>query len=270
MSKNCIFCGQRGKKSKEHIWPVWMHEYLGKEGDGNHVRESTTFKNREHIEGSKLERQGYLFSTKFRVVCRSCNNGWMSQLEEDTKPVLVKLMKGDKLKLQKADQRLLSRWIAMKVITGEHAEKGLHVTQKDDRLSLKEKGIIPEYFAIYISTHATDAASGWLRISNTISTSISGPNPPLRGLKRNTQSVAIICGKVFIYVFATREKGIESAKFIKMNSLECIHPMDNSELTWPTKKQTSQEEMSRLAWLLNDIDKHPRVRFGGDLPENRA
>jgi len=82
MSKTCIFCGQKGKKSKEHLWPVWMHEYLGKEGDGNNIRESTSFKNREHIGGSKLERQGYLFTTKFRVVCRGCNNGWMSKLEE--------------------------------------------------------------------------------------------------------------------------------------------------------------------------------------------
>ena len=87
---------------------------------------------------------------------------------------------------------------------------------------------------------------------------MSGPNPPLRGLKRNTQSVAIICGKVFIYVFATREKGIESSKFIKMKSLESIYPMNNSVLAWPTQIQTSQEEMSRLAWLLNDIDKQDR------------
>jgi hypothetical protein len=158
----------------------------------------------------------------------------------------------------------------MKVITGEHAEKGLHVTPKEDRFLLREKGEVPEYFAIYISTHATEAASGWLRHSNTISTSFSGPNPPLRGLKRNTQSIAFICGKVFIYVFATREKGIESSKFIKMNSLECVHPISKSEFIWPTKKQTSKEEMSRLAWLLNDTQKDPRFRYGGDLPDSGA
>ena len=171
MSETCIFCGQKGKKSKEHLWPVWMHEYLGKEGDGNNVRESTSFKNREHIGGSKFERQGYLFTTKFRVVCRSCNSGWMSKLEEAIKPVLLKLVKGEETKLQEEDQKLLSRWIAMKVITGEHAEKELQVTPKEDRFLLKEKGEIPEYFAIYVSTHTTEAASGWLRISNTISTS---------------------------------------------------------------------------------------------------
>lgn len=268
MSNTCIFCGRGGKKSKEHLWPVWMHEYLGKEGDGSHVRESTTFKNREHIGGSKLERQGYLFSTKFRVVCRSCNNGWMSKLEETTKPVLLKLIKGEKTKLEEGDQQLLSRWIAMKVITGEHADKGLHVTPKEDRFLLKEIGKIPEYFAIYISTHTTGSTSGWLRISNTISTSLSGPNPPLGGLKRNTQSVAIICGKLFIYVFATREKGIESSKFFKINSLECICPMSNFELPWPPQEQISQKEMSRLAWLLNDIDEHPRFLYGGDLPDS--
>ena len=68
----------------------------------------------------------------------------------------MNLLKGEETKLQEEDQQLLSRWIAMKVITGEHAEKGMHVTPKEDRLLLKEKGEIPEYFAIYISTHATD------------------------------------------------------------------------------------------------------------------
>lgn len=243
-----------------------MHEYLPSVGDGNHVRESNTFQWKAPIEKNKLKRQGHLFTTKFRVVCKDCNNGWMSRLEESVKPMFIRMIQGEKLSLQKSDQELLSRWIALKVIVGEHAEKGIHVTPQKDRYLLKEENKIPEYFAIYVCSHDSKADTAWLRISNTLALSPNGPNPPLGNMKRNTQSVSFICGRVFVFVFASREQGIDSGGFIKMNSLKRLHPQELENIEWPTQKQVTKREMSKLAWALDELDKYTNVRYGGDLP----
>lgn len=266
MSKSCIFCGKKGNKSKEHLWPVWMHEFLPTVGDGNNVRELSSFKLQQQIDQKKLKRQGHLFTTKFRVVCKTCNNGWMSELEEDVKPTFLKLIKGEKSNLSEKDQEILSRWISMKVMLGEHAEKGIHVTPNKDRYLLKDKQKIPEYFAIYIGTHDSNSDASWVRISDTLAASPEGPNPKLGNLKRNTQSVTFLCGKVFIFVFASRENGIDSTEFFQLNNLQRIYPNQCSNIEWPTGKALTTSEMSQIAWALNDLHKMPNVHYGGDLP----
>lgn len=266
MGKPCIFCGKKGNKSKEHLWPEWMHEYLPNIGDGSHVRESNLFQWKKPIGDKKLKRQGHLFTTKFRVVCKDCNSGWMSRLEESVKSTFLKMIKGEKILLQKSDQELLSRWIALKVIVGEHAEKGIHVTPKNDRLMLKEENRVPDYFVIYVCSHDTKSDTAWLRISNTLASSPKGPNPPLGNMTRNTQSVAFICGRVFIFVLASREQGIEPTEFIKMDGLERLYPQELENIEWPTSIQVNKREMSKLAWALDELDKYTSVRYGGDLP----
>jgi len=266
MSKSCIFCDKKGKKSKEHLWPVWMHEFLPNVGDGNNVRESTSFQSKQQTGQNIIKRQGHLFTTKFRIVCKICNNGWMSELENNVKSTLLKLIKGEPKTLNENDQEILSRWISMKVMLGEYAEKGIHVTPKNDRHLLKDKKKIPEYFAIFIGTHDSNSDTSWLRISDTLALSPAGPDPKLGNLKRNTQSVTFLCGRVFIYVFACRENGIEPTEFVQINSLQRIYPNKNSNIYWPTDKILTEREMSEIAWALNDLHKMPNVRYKRDLP----
>src|SRR5687767_14348064 len=45
-------------------------------------------------------------------VCRSCNNGWMSQLESAAKPTLISLLTSARTfsSLNRAERRVISRW----------------------------------------------------------------------------------------------------------------------------------------------------------------
>lgn len=270
MSKACIFCGTKGNKSKEHLWPEWMHEFLGAEGNGNNVRESDTYRDTAHKDNKKLERQGYLFTTKFRVVCRACNNGWMSRLEEEAKPSLIPLVKGKAICLNEVEQNIVAKWIAMKTIVGEHAEKGLHVTPEEDRRKFKEQGTIPDYYSIYLSIHGERDMTGWLRMSNTLSVSLDGPDPPLNGLQRNTQSVSFICGKMFVYVFAARANGIDSSRFVDATPLTRVAPLETPEVSIPNGAPINRDRINQIAWSLHSLPKHPRYIFAGDLPSEQA
>lgn len=266
MSKACIFCGSRGKKSKEHIWPVWMHEHLPLLGDGEYVSELNTFKWKEQIGSRKSTRQGHLTTKKIRVVCQSCNSGWMSELENEAKPILLKLLGGESIELCAEKQKTLARWITMKAIIGEHADSDTHMTPREDRSLLRLENRIPNYFVIYIGVHNASSDSAWLRISQTIALSPEGPSPPLGQLKRNIQSIAFICGKLFVFVFAVREDGIEPTEFLKLRKVQRIYPRQSDIVKWPPTDTLTTWDMGRIAWAIDDMENLPNVKYGGDLP----
>lgn len=265
MRTACIFCDGHGKKSKEHIWPVWMHKHLKVNGDGNHTSEAHTYENKKHLGSEKTERQGDLTTKKLRVVCQQCNSGWMSFLESSVKPIMIRMLALEAMVLKPVEQELLARWFTMKAIVGEYASKGLNSTPTVDRVAFKNNNTIPAYFAVYIGTHNEEADSAWLRSSNTLSRSPAALSLPLEGVSRNTQSIAFICGALFIYVFAVRVEGLMPVDILKLPQLTRIFPMQSNIVIWPPKNTLTSIDMGRIAYALDDMLNLENVKYGGDL-----
>lgn len=261
----CIFCDGHGKKSKEHIWPVWMHKYLKINGDGKHTSEAHTYEYKKHLESKKIERQGDLTTKKLRVVCQQCNSGWMSLLESSVKPIMIRMLALEEMVLRPIEQGLLARWIVMKVIVGEYDSKGINFTPTVDRVAFKNNNTIPEYFAVYIGTHNEKSDSAWLRFSNTLSRSSSALSPPLEGVTRNTQSITFICGTLFIYVFGIRVKGLMPVDMLKLPQLTRIIPMESNIVIWPPENTLTSKEMGRIAYALYDMSNLGNVKYGSDM-----
>jgi hypothetical protein len=266
MSKTCIFCNRKGKKSKEHIWPVWMHGHLPRLGDGENISEVNTFRWKEQTEAKKQTRQGHLTTKKLRVVCRICNNGWMNELEGEVKPILIKILRRETIDLCAKDQEILARWIVLKAIIGEHSEKETHMTPSEDRSLLRLNKKIPDYFTIYIGLHNAEADTAWLRTSQTIALSPEGPSPPLGRLKRNMQSIAFVCGPLFVFVFAVREDDIEPTEFLRLKKLARIFPKQSDIIKWPPTDILTAKEMGRVAWALDEMTNLDNVKYAVDLP----
>ena len=265
MANKCIFCGGSGKKSKEHIWSEWIHAYLPKQGDGYHFSEVQTAKWDEHLSTEKIKRQGYLSSKKLRVVCRSCNSGWMSKLETEVRPVLELILRKEVFDISPSDQIVLSRWVAMKVIVGEHSEGNTHVTPFSDRNALMMEGRVPAYFYICIGSHEQKHNSAWLRTSYTLSLSRKGPQPPLGNRNRNSQSIGMIVGPLFIWALAIRHDDIAADEFVHFNKVRQIFPSTEEPIKWPIKDILTDSQMSTIVYALQDIKHRPNVFYGGDL-----
>ena len=88
MPKPCIFCGQLGG-NEEHIVSRWILRDLGmyslksKMGFGNQIPSG------EMEEISQPQRLGSFVTDS---ICATCNNGWMSRLESQVKPLLSPLL----------------------------------------------------------------------------------------------------------------------------------------------------------------------------------
>lgn len=110
----CIFCNHRRPKADEDIIPHWLANAL--DPTGAITTEFITAMPGDPI--IRRERKSESLATlKLRRVCEVCNTGWMSDLEELTKPLLLPLIEGDSSKLSAATQRQITAWCQLKALS---------------------------------------------------------------------------------------------------------------------------------------------------------
>lgn len=97
----CLFCNQEKTLTAEHVFPDWMKEIIPEDKlvinliTGNNLK-SWPSKPFEHT---------------VKMVCGNCNNGWMSKLESDAKPIIKNLFKLESYNLDKEKQETLAFWV---------------------------------------------------------------------------------------------------------------------------------------------------------------
>lgn len=134
----CIFCGHNGPLSREHVIPQWMHPLLPKYTQ-SFTRDVRT------IAGSKGLGQaatGYsrigrpLTAAQPRIACRSCNSGWMSELQTRVQTVVAAMILGQEVLPSHEFWRELIAWLAMTTMTGEFIDRRFLVIPQSDRTAL--------------------------------------------------------------------------------------------------------------------------------------
>jgi hypothetical protein len=111
----CIFCGDaNGKRSKEH----WLRKAFANQLPG--VR-SLTY---SHFCNGELEvtapRPHSQFEITLNIVCRSCNQGWLNDLENEVGPTLQLLLSGHISTITADDLRRVAFWAYVRAILRTH------------------------------------------------------------------------------------------------------------------------------------------------------
>jgi len=99
----CVFCGAL-KQNKEHVYPRWLRKVMGNYSGALTIVATDR--------GTKTRRSEAPFDVTVKAVCPTCNNGWMRDLEEEARPLLTPMIRGDRLALDLARQRVVARWFA--------------------------------------------------------------------------------------------------------------------------------------------------------------
>src|SRR5262245_32737633 len=108
--KTCLSCGTKlnGKnRSKEHVIPAWLLDALDLHDEG--LLQILANSEKKSIDG---ERKHALDSFRQGRVCRSCNGGWMSDLEVAARPIILGLIKLERglLSLTATESLTLAGW----------------------------------------------------------------------------------------------------------------------------------------------------------------
>jgi hypothetical protein len=142
MARECIFCGGPAN-SREDVWPCWMTSRFVAPGT------------------MEQERGPDLRMTSWRVdrpelvvkrVCKTCNNGWMSQLQSRAKPVIERLWDQTEVTLDLHDCKALSSWAVMTSMmlqTFDETDRWLYTDY--DRTLMWHEQRIPSFIGIWIA-----------------------------------------------------------------------------------------------------------------------
>lgn len=87
--EQCLFCDAPAD-SVEDVWPQWILRTVGP----RRLLASRTGANPESRRVKSLK-------LKARIVCTTCNNTWMSRLEQSVKPHLTPMLKPQNTKLER-------------------------------------------------------------------------------------------------------------------------------------------------------------------------
>jgi hypothetical protein len=156
MTRQCIFCTNIAN-SKEHLFPDWILQTL---------RYDSPMVRRTSDSVSRVFRGDVVV----KCVCKHCNEGWMSNLENEVKPFVSPLLHGISFAITKEQQRVMSVWlvkIAMVLEATNRVDAGLYT--QDERALLKSSSVIPERSLIWIgrfsgSNLLADGVHIWLTI----------------------------------------------------------------------------------------------------------
>jgi len=217
-----------------------MFPYLPKTKAVNHgLSSETIFPDRS--ETKVLKRSGEPQSGRLRIACVSCNTGWMSRLQTATKPILIPLIKGERVVLHRKAQSTLATWIAMFTMVAEYMSKdetkiGVPFS---DRQWLKDEQTVPPNWKIWIANyHGGRILRGfWVHTALPISGEEDVPNRHHSGVDMpNTQTTTAIFGQLYTHSLSSRISPIVRKQDMHGNGkriIPRIWPFQRSPILWP-------------------------------------
>lgn len=246
----CLFC-PREANSGEHIFAAWLAELFEPRTKASKFSTySAVFV--PHRAGpvirseTKRPHKGQAHQTRHFVVCKRCNNEWMSRLESRTKPVLKPLLKGKSKNLGKRELKILARWIALKTLVNEQAHEGQHSIPESDHEIIRGNKRLPDHWYIWIGH-----SDGWREPGNSYHsakiTRSKGPDGEELGLY---PSVTLWLIGYFVAFVLILPGGRSALDFSNLGDvLQLVFPPGPTPV-WPPQKRLDHETLAVLAQAL--------------------
>lgn len=273
--RKCIFCGEGGKSgnpmSEEHLWSEWMAPLLPKNKGTRYVEYAESFRATQPA-GPKLlrDRQGGAIDKRYKVVCKRCNETWMSAMEMAVRPRLIPLIKGEPILLGECDRQMLADWIMLKAFVVEHTSyrdfPAEPISSQQDREYFMLLRQLPFGVRIWIAQHTSpekwrSAVFG----HNFGAAPPHGPLPPPPRPK-NTQIITLGIGALLVHIFWTTSATLYS--WIKFEGLvppfRELWPMTKDDIRWRPLLTISEYDIEKLVQSSDAFVAGPHVQFVDD------
>lgn len=157
----CVYCGQPGV-TKEHFWGAWSKKLSPPRASVSVIHELRRYPSGDYHMGYKslrgaLNRPGDARSQTLKIACRSCNTGWMKQIQDNAIQPLTRLSNGDWSELSVESQRAVSNWAAMFTMSYEFADKETVNISQAARTRFSEDQSLDDDWTISIGVSLTAA-----------------------------------------------------------------------------------------------------------------
>ena len=145
--RRCVFCGASEDLNRQHLLPAWLAGvFPNSDEQVMHFRQVGTDPSDRHEWPKKP------FRERSRVVCRTCNEGWMARLEDAAKPLLRPAVRHVPCAFDADAQRLAARW-ALQTCLVLQASQGDVMAPAEHFAWLREHDEPPPQAAVWIASN---------------------------------------------------------------------------------------------------------------------
>ena len=156
MPRECAFCPSTAKMSAEHIWSEWMNDlFPGPKRYNNRIAGNSVF-----IRSSRT------LDWTAKVVCKECNETWMSDIEGNrAKPAMTPMIRGKigkvgiEIDSSRANSLALFSFKTAVVVDHMRPRNEPRFFSKFVRYGFRESRAIPASTGIWLSAYQLDRKS---------------------------------------------------------------------------------------------------------------
>jgi hypothetical protein len=134
----CIFCNNESG-SEEHFWPAWVHRFIKENGiDLGGLR--VQLGNQPETITDDLEKT-------INTVCNTCNNTWMSEVEDKNRRRFQYMLKNDPLTIDPGGMKIITEWAVLRAIMLDSEKPSIgqeNFYTPDERIPMRERLEIPK------------------------------------------------------------------------------------------------------------------------------
>ncbi|MQB21358.1 hypothetical protein DXT90_12050 [Agrobacterium tumefaciens] len=198
------------------------------------------------VSRTKKRLQGHLYNKKLRVVCRTCNNGWMSRMEQDRKFAIGRMISGLPIILEVPDLQGLATWIAARAMIFERDDPPTAAIPRSDYHYLMEHKLPPPNWHIWIGSY--HGKSWQVRVKHT---SVHAASAFPLVMKPNLQSTSFGAGSLFVHAVSATQDGLEPSPPL-ISSMMKIWPPRTMSLHWPLPFVTDDDMADTFGYMLGE------------------
>jgi hypothetical protein len=256
--------------TSEHVWGEWTKGYVTRTANKHNHANVFVPKPGQPEPADVRIRAGDHLDAQVHVVCSDCNSGWLSQIQNDAKPILVPLFEGGTITLDETAQRLVATWVAMSTMTGEHLsreERRLAIPQSD-RTWLMERRTPPPGWCIWIGHYPRGGNTmQWVKASFPVVNADELPdNIADQDLTPTMQTTAFSVGNLFAFAMSSHfpeiPKGWDWRTAPRARDLlKSIWPTSGEEISWPPLSMSDNDAQSFSTAV---------IRYFEDLAQRRG
>ena len=254
-AKMCVFCGNPGL-SKEHFWPEWAHNLFDDRPPNFTGVAEFVVANSLREPPLVRERQGSMLDKKIRVVCKACNNGWMSRLEEEAKQIILAMISENIITLNVQEQKKIARWAMLKVIVLDQSAPRDAVVDRRDCAEFMAERETSANFTIFVGRCISPRwRLNMLKFSVAMSkTPISLSSP------KNVQTTTFGFAGILFYCVVHTAPSLDLSDIMVIDPRCPFVPTDR-DMLWPPEQPLDEAEANSLAYSLFDFLDRPNIAW---------
>jgi hypothetical protein len=192
VARACVFCGD-GPVTAEHLWPDWLR----RREDIRENRTHTEVLWHRTDEPVRRDYDDHPFKRKARVVCRDCNNTWMSDLEQRAERLLDGMLAGRGRALHQTGQRTLAAWaLKSAIMFDQGSPPEARVIPSEHYEALYRTGEPPIGVHVWVGAY-DESQTAVVDVVGAEVTAMGQEDPPERNVYVRTFTIGSVAFQVF-------------------------------------------------------------------------